>query len=159
MKSGIEMDTRGFTLLELVMVVVIVAVVGALAIPNLDGWFARRQLDEVARTMFSHFQLARSEAIRDSKDVQIRIDLSNDWYDIRDTVGNMVVPQTTMPTSIELFDITTVVTSTGLTSTGLTSRGFATQPVSIAIFSSRANISDNRRIVSLTLGGSVSIQP
>ncbi|MGC9323716.1 MAG: GspH/FimT family pseudopilin [Desulfomonilia bacterium] len=153
------MDTRGFTMIELVMVIVIIAVLGALAIPNMDGWFAKRQLDEAARTMFSHFQEARSEAIRENTSVQIRIDLANEWYDIQDINGNTVVPQMNMPDGIDLLASTFPLNALNYNTTGLTSRGFATQQGSVTILSTEANPADNQRIITLTLGGSVSIQP
>ena len=53
----------GFTLLELILVLVIMATVLALAGPSLRGFFSSRQLQDTASQILSLTQLARSQAI------------------------------------------------------------------------------------------------
>lgn len=148
----------GFTLMELMITVVIVGILAAVAVPGMAGWFGKKDLDSVSRTMFSHFQLARSDAVRNGRQAQIRIDTANDWYDIRYSNGDVIVSQTTMPQGIDIVSSTFPLSAT-MNTTGITSRGFATQQGEVRISSANAPAADNVRIVEMTLGGTVRIRP
>ena len=150
--------TGGITLLELMVVIVIIGILVAVAIPNMTGWFGKKDLDSVARGMFSHFQLARSQAIRDGIPVQIRIDVNNSWYDVRDANGNVIVPQTNMPQGVRIASSTFPLSST-LNTTGFSPRGFATTAQGeVRIRSTTAPTSSNVRVLELTPGGTVRIE-
>jgi prepilin-type N-terminal cleavage/methylation domain-containing protein len=56
---------KGFTLLELIVVMVILSTVLALAGPRLRGFFGSRQLPDTAAQILALTQLARSQAISD----------------------------------------------------------------------------------------------
>jgi type IV fimbrial biogenesis protein FimT len=60
---------RGFTTLELLVVISILLIVAAIALPNLSGWAKNQRLKGVARDLMSHFQFARLEAIKSSTTV------------------------------------------------------------------------------------------
>ncbi|MHC4330298.1 MAG: pilus assembly FimT family protein, partial [Planctomycetota bacterium] len=53
----------GFTLLELILVMVILSTVLAMAAPSLRGFFASRQTHDTAAQILALTQLARSQAI------------------------------------------------------------------------------------------------
>ncbi|MGV2291336.1 GspH/FimT family protein [Trinickia sp. YCB016] len=55
---------RGFTLVELLVVAVLVALFGVMAMPSFIAWRMRDQVDARARVLVSSLTYARSEAIR-----------------------------------------------------------------------------------------------
>ncbi len=62
---------RGFTTLELVVVISILLILAAIAFPNLSGWVRNQRLKGVARDLVSHFQFTRLEAIKRSTTIAL----------------------------------------------------------------------------------------
>ena len=54
----------GFTLIELAIVIVIISIMAALAVPAMNRWMANARLKEAARQVGDAFALARENAIR-----------------------------------------------------------------------------------------------
>jgi prepilin-type N-terminal cleavage/methylation domain-containing protein len=78
-KGETAMGNRdGFTLLELVIVVGIMAVVTALAAPNAYRWMSKRRLVSAVDELYVVFQKARVRAVRENTDVVIRFDSAKD---------------------------------------------------------------------------------
>ena len=138
------------------MVIVIIGILAAVAIPNMGGWLGKRDLDSIARQMFSDFQRARSEAITRGRTVTIQINTGAGWYEIHDSAGSQIVPQTNMPQGVAITN-TTFPLSTTANTTGITPRGFATPGGTVTIHSDNAPSANRDRTINLTLGGSVSI--
>lgn len=55
---------HGFTLVELVVVIAMIAVLATFATPSFIAWHMRDQIDARARALMSTLILARSEAIK-----------------------------------------------------------------------------------------------
>jgi prepilin-type N-terminal cleavage/methylation domain-containing protein len=72
MTNGGNIGNRGFTLVELLVVVSIIAVASAIAIPSFVNWGSKFRLrasaDEIAKNML----LARMKAISTNRDVEIK---------------------------------------------------------------------------------------
>lgn len=63
--------TRGFTLVELLVVIALVAIILALAAPSFTGTLARKRLEGVASELATDIQYARSEAAQRNSEVGI----------------------------------------------------------------------------------------
>lgn len=61
--SKIRSQEGGFTLLEIMIVVVIVGIAAALAVPNLTFMYAKYELYQTTTTVYNRLMMARSAAI------------------------------------------------------------------------------------------------
>jgi type IV fimbrial biogenesis protein FimT len=62
---------RGFTTVELLVVISIILILAAITFPNLSGWARKQRLKGTARDLMSHFQFARLEAIKRSTTIAL----------------------------------------------------------------------------------------
>lgn len=60
-------DNRGFTMVELMIVIAIVAIAVALAVPSFRDLIERKAVSGAAEAVYEQIQLARSEALKRSK--------------------------------------------------------------------------------------------
>jgi type II secretion system protein H len=76
---------RGFTLIEIVVVMVIIAVMFAVALPSLRGMNEQNQLRSSAREMVSLMKYARSEAVFGERMTEVFLDTTKRqyWLDLR----------------------------------------------------------------------------
>ena len=73
---------RGFTLIELIVVVVILSVILTLAVTRLDFMVPKYRLRAATRQTAAVFQQARSRAAATGRDVYVRIHLSEGKYEL-----------------------------------------------------------------------------
>ena len=113
--SGHHSPEAGFTAIELMVVVAIVAVLTALAAPSFTPLFERWRVRDAAENMTSTMYLARSEAIKRSGNVIIRkhdtmgactstgnTDWSCGWYVFFDSNGNGTRECATIPAECDI---------------------------------------------------------
>ncbi|MBI5118601.1 prepilin-type N-terminal cleavage/methylation domain-containing protein [Candidatus Poribacteria bacterium] len=74
------MRKKGFTLIELVMVMAIISVIAAIVLPRLDPFVPKRRLKSAARVLSGTISLAYGESISKNKTYRLYMDPSDDSY-------------------------------------------------------------------------------
>jgi len=70
----------GFTLLELVLVMVIMCTVLAMAAPSLHGFFSSRRVADAAAQVVALTELARSQAVSEGRSYRLNVDAEEGTY-------------------------------------------------------------------------------
>ena len=78
----------GFTLIELIVVIGIVAILAAVVVPNLIGWLPKYRVGNATRDLMSAVEFARLQAIRENADVDVNLDYVNESVTVVNTAGN-----------------------------------------------------------------------
>lgn len=162
LKSVSRFDS-GFTLIELMITVAILALVAAVAIPSFNSLTQGNRLTNSANQMLSAFKTARSEAIKRSQTTQLCPTVdgatcteSANWQNWLITIGNEIVAQGRTVSGIEV---------TGPSNTGIffTSNGLVRDKNGVGIASAMrvcstsSSVSENTRTLSFVAGGGISI--
>lgn len=81
LKPGVwGINARGFTLLELILVMVIITVVLSMAAPSLRGFFASRKAHDAAAGILSLIRYARSQAITEGRNYRLNLNPDEGVY-------------------------------------------------------------------------------
>lgn len=71
--------TRGFTMIELIIGMAIMAILMALAAPNFSTWIQNSRIRGVAESIVNGLQLARSEAVMRNAEVEFTFTSGSGW--------------------------------------------------------------------------------
>lgn len=71
--------TSGFTLIELMLGIVVLAILLALAVPSFTSQFQKQRLKGAAERLVSELQFARSEAVGANQDILVNVQGGADW--------------------------------------------------------------------------------
>jgi type IV fimbrial biogenesis protein FimT len=85
-RDAIE-KAAGFTLLELVVVIAIVAIMAAVSFPAITKWLPNYKLKGAAMDLYSRMQFAKSEAIRANSQYAVIFDPGNEEYKLVSSPG------------------------------------------------------------------------
>src|SRR5690349_8323376 len=73
-------NPKGFTLLELLLVLVIIAIVTAIAAPSLSGFGRGRRLDNASTRLLAVAQWARTQSISEGRIYRLYLDSTSRTY-------------------------------------------------------------------------------
>ena len=90
-----KISTTGFTLLELILVMLILTTVLGLAGPSLKGFFSMRQIEATAAQIVALTKFAQSQAVCEGRIYRLNLDVIHRtyWLTIQDQ-GAFIDPQT-----------------------------------------------------------------
>lgn len=91
------MDHRGFTLVELIIVIAIIAIVGTISIPSFLRYSINANLKSAAREIASDILQSRARAISENRRQRIVFDMTNESYTLEerdDADSSWINPQT-----------------------------------------------------------------
>ncbi|MCX4187241.1 GspH/FimT family pseudopilin [Methylophaga sp. OBS4] len=74
----LKLNSRGFTLIELMVIIAVLGVITALALPSFKSILDGRRLQGATDNFYAMLQYARSEAIKQNQSVQFQFD-TNAW--------------------------------------------------------------------------------
>ena len=80
--------TSGFTIVELLIVIAILAVLSAIAISGYIEYLPKYRASGAARKLFTELQYAKMKAIADENDYVVTFDTSTNSYSIYDDNNN-----------------------------------------------------------------------
>jgi len=73
------MRSAGFTIIELLITIAVLAILLYIALPNFAVWMQNTQIRTAGEAILNGVQLARAEAIRRNVNVELRMDVSSGW--------------------------------------------------------------------------------
>ncbi len=78
-------NRSGFTLIELMITIAVLAILAAIALPSFQSTLERLRVKGAAENFFADLQYARTEAIKQNRNIQFQVDAASWCYGIDDT--------------------------------------------------------------------------
>jgi prepilin-type N-terminal cleavage/methylation domain-containing protein len=88
---GVMKKKSGFTLLELIIVIVILGILTAIGVPNYLSWLPKYRLKSAARDLYSNMQLAKMTAVKSNQDCTVTYSTDPDQYVLSGALSKTVV--------------------------------------------------------------------
>ena len=137
----------GFTLWEMMVIMAVIAIISALALPSYIQWMPKYRASAASRDVLSALEFARFNAIRTNSNVNVN-DAGNNAISVTSSEGTLL--------RVNLPDDVTLTVSGLVSPVTFNSQGFSNQAGSLTVTSNR-NASWSWTIT-LTLGGNAAIQ-
>lgn len=147
---------RGYSLLEIMVATAIIAILAAIAVPNIAGWRAKQRFAAAVSDVHEAIKVARSSAIKDNTTAVIQFQLPNRFTVFADDDGDGTqdTGERTILTGIFQNDISLTTSFSGhrlsFNGRGMTTASGAGITLSNAVFGSRViqiTVTGNSRIL------------
>ena len=79
---------KGFTIVEVCIVIAVIGVLAAFAIPNFLSWLPKMRVNSAARDLVSEMQLTRMQAVSERNNYVITFNVGSNQYSIYDDDDN-----------------------------------------------------------------------
>jgi prepilin-type N-terminal cleavage/methylation domain-containing protein len=145
-------NQRGFTFGELMVVIAIIAITAAIAIPNYISWLPKRRLQSAVSDMQAAMQLARLTAVKENKVATLSFDTADESYRI--SVAGRTAKSGEMPAGIDLVSVFLKGTSTPAVSANFDSKGLANPEIDVRL----RNSQNTQKLIQLNLTGNTRIK-
>ena len=81
-------QVKGFTLLELLIVIAFVAIIMAIGIPNFSKWKEKYEINGQAKKVYFDMMLARSTSVKNDNNVSVTFNIDKNFYKVHDDTNS-----------------------------------------------------------------------